>query len=322
MKLRDLGKTGLQVSEIGLGAWQIGGALRGYLDRLGWFSHGWGHIDEKDAVDLVKQCGDMGINFIDTAAGYGAGRSEEVVGKAVKGERDRWIVETKGGEGWTDENVNWKEFSRERLLRQIDESLARLQMDYVDVYLLHSPSLDEVADGEAFEALRKIKESGKARFVGASVGASGDVGKRLIREGLADVLQVPISITDPTAATALFPAAAEAGVGIVARGAFGAGFFVGTIDETTEFADDDRRKWQSEKSKASRAKVAEQYAFLAGPERTLAQSYLKYLLSFDAVSTVITGSKNAAHMGENAKASAAPDLTEAELRRIEQIQAG
>lgn len=315
MKYRPLGKTGLEVSEIGLGAWQIGGALKAYFEGMGWISHGWGEADDDDSIRLIEACGDAGVNFIDTAAGYGAGHSEEVVGRAVKGARDRWVIETKGGEGFTREGVNWKNFSRQTLLKQIDESLNRLDIDCVDIYLLHSPSQADTENGGCLDALQEIKQSGKARTVGASIG-SPEMGLDLIARGAVEVLQVPISIVDTRMASALIPAALEAGVGIVARGAFGAGFFTGQVNETTEFSPDDRRSGQSEGSKKSRAATADAFRFLEVPGRSLAQSYLKYLLSFDGISTVIPGSKTLAHMLENAAASDAPDLTQEELGKI------
>ena len=321
MKYRELGKTGVEVSEIGLGAWQIGGPLRAYFEGRGWISHGWGEVDDAASVGMIKVCGDLGVNFIDTAAGYGAGHSEEVVGRAIKGARDRWIVETKGGEGFTEENVNWKDFSRKALLAQIEQSLARLSTDYVDVYLLHGPSQEDIEKGECLDALAEIKKSGKARLVGVSLGPSR-MGMELIARGAVDVLQVSISITDIQMAEELLPAACGAGVGIVARGAFGSGFFPGTVDETTEFSESDRRSWQPEGSKASRASVAKAFRFLEKPDRTLAQSYLRYLLSFEEISTVIPGSKALDHMLENAGASEAPDLTDAELEEVARVREG
>ncbi|MDA0748330.1 MAG: aldo/keto reductase, partial [bacterium] len=256
---------------------------------------------------------------------YGAGHSEEVVGEAVSGGRDAWVIETKGGEGFTEDGVNWKDFSYARLLSQVDESLKRLQMEYVDVYLLHSPSNEDLEDGEALKALAEIKASGRARFVGVSLGSAA-MGLDLIAQGVVDVLQVSLSIMDVRIAEELLPAAQKAGVGIVARGAMGAGFFTGKIDGSTPFEENDRRSWQSESSKASRAKVAEEFRFLEKTGRTLSQSYLKYVLSFEGISTVIPGSKTQAHMEENAGASEASELTEEEVTRVagtrERLQAG
>lgn len=320
MKFRPLGNSGIAVSEIGFGAWQVGGPLRACFESLGWISHGWGDITDADAVDLIRACGDFGVNFIDTAAGYGAGHSEEVVGRALKGQRDKWVIETKGGEGFTDEKVNYRDFSREHLLRQVEQSLRRLGTDYVDVYLLHGPAQADIEDGGCLEALERIKADGKARLVGVSLGPR-DMGLELIERGGIDVYQISLSLTDVNMVQELVPAAKQAGVGLVARCAFGAGFLSGTIDENTAFAANDRRSWQSEESKKARASAAAAFGFLAVPGRSLAQSCCRYPLSFDGVSTVIPGSKSVAHMRENAAASDSPELTQQELARIAAVRA-
>lgn len=319
MKFRTLGSSGVRVSEIGLGAWQVGGELRAYFDELGWISHGWGTVRDQDGVDLIRTCGELGVNFIDTAAGYGAGHSEEVVGRALEGQRGDWVIETKGGEGFRDDGVNYRDFSREHLLRQLDASLDRLGTDYVDVYLLHGPSQEDVECGECLEALGRIKASGKARLVGVSLGPR-EMGVDLVRRGLVDVLQISLSLTDVHMAAGLLSEAATAGVGVVARCAFGAGFLAGGIDESTAFAANDRRSWQSDASKRARAAAARAFGFLAVPGRTLAQSCLKFPLSLAGVSTVIPGSKSVVHMRENADASESPELTAEELGRIEEAR--
>ncbi len=278
-------------------------------------------MDDAESVRLIEACGDAGINFIDTAAGYGAGHSEEVVGRAIKGNRDRWVIETKGGEGWTEDKHNWKDFSRTRLLAQIDESLARLNTDHVDVYLLHGPSDEDIEKGECLRALEDIRAAGKSRLVGVSLGPAA-MGLALIDKGLIDVYQVSLSITDTRLADELLPAAAAAGIGIVARGAMGAGFYTGLVDETTAFSESDRRGGQSEDSMKSRAAVASAFGFLERPDRSIAQSCIKHVLSFPEASTVIPGSKNMAHMLENAAASDAPDLTEDELAEASRVRYG
>lgn len=320
MRYRELGRTGVEVSEIGIGAWQVGGPLKAHFESLGWISHGWGEVDDAASVDMIRACGEMGINFIDTAAGYGAGHSEEVVGKAIHGQRDRWVVETKGGEGFTDDGHNWKDFSYARLMAQVDESLRRLDTDFVDVYLLHGPSDADIDDGGCLKALEEIKRAGKARLVGISLGPA-NMGVALLDRGLIDVYQVPLSLTSTGMTDKLIPAAAEAGVGIVARGAFGSGFYAGKVSDRTDFNEDDRRSWQSADAKRSSVAAAEAFRFLEIPGRSLSQACLKFPLSVEGVSTVIPGSKSLEHMRENAAAADAPDLTGEELDRIEQTRA-
>lgn len=317
MQYRDLGRTGLRVSEIGFGAWEIGGPLRAHFESLGWISHGWGEVDDEESIRLIHACSDLGINFLDTAAGYGNGHSEEVVGRALEGRRrDDWVLETKGGEGFRPDGTNYKDFSKAHLLQQLEASLRRLRTDRVDVYLLHGPSAADIAAGECLEALAQMRRDGKARLVGVSLGPPA-MGLELIERGGIDVFQVSLSLTDIAVTAALLPAAAAAGIGIVARCAFGAGFLTGAIDDATAFSDQDRRSWQSAESKAARAETARRLAFLVRPERTQAQACLQFPLAFPGVSTVIAGSKSLEHMRENAAASSSPPLTAADLAGIE-----
>ncbi|MBI3948515.1 MAG: aldo/keto reductase, partial [Armatimonadetes bacterium] len=185
MEYRTLGRTGLRVSAVSLGAWEIGGAVRLSFEKLGTISHGWGKTDDAESVALIDRCRHAGVNLIDTAPAYGAGHSEEVIGRALQGCREHWVVCTKGGHGATD-GVAWNDFSKARLLGQIDESLARLRMSCVDVYLLHGPSAEDVRRGECLEAMESIRQQGKARFVGVSIG-SNEMGVELIRRGVVDV---------------------------------------------------------------------------------------------------------------------------------------
>ncbi len=318
MRKRVLGRTGLEVSAVSLGAWEIGGAVTFTFEGLGTIPHGWGARDDAESIDLIARCRDAGVNLIDTAPMYGGGHSEEVVGRALADCRDDWVVCTKGGEGATD-GVAWKDFSRERLLWQIDESLRRLRMDHVDVYLLHGPSAEDIARGECLEAMEEIRRQGKARFVGVSIGPN-EMGIELIGRGVVDVLQQAISIINPSAAQALLPAAVEHNVGIVARGVFSAGFLTGTVTADTEFAADDRRSWQNDDSKRATARKAEALSPLTGPERSPAQLAIQYVLGLPGVSTVITGTGSWAHMAENIASVDCPSLTEADLAHIASVQ--
>lgn len=318
MRKRVLGRTRLEVSAVSLGAWEIGGAVTFTFEGLGTIPHGWGARDDAESIDLIARCRDAGVNLIDTAPMYGGGHSEEVVGRALADCREDWVVCTKGGEGATD-GVAWKDFSRERLLWQIDESLRRLRMDHVDVYLLHGPSAEDIARGECLEAMEEIRRQGKARFVGVSIGPN-EMGIELIGRGVVDVLQQAISIINPSAAQALLPAAVEHNVGIVARGVFSAGFLTGTVTADTEFAADDRRSWQNDDSKRATARKAEALSPLTGPERSPAQLAIQYVLGLPGVSTVITGTGSWGHMAENTATVDCPPLSEADLAYIASVQ--
>lgn len=317
MIYRTLGRTGLEVSAVSLGAWEIGGAVDLTFEGLGTIAHGWGKTDDAQSLELLSFCRDAGVNFIDTAPIYGDGHSEEVVGRGLEGCREEWVVCTKGGHGAAD-GVAWNDFSKERLLSQIDQSLGRLRTDYVDVYLLHGPQREDVERGECMEAMETMKQQGKARFVGVSIGPN-DLGVELIQSGAVDVLQQSISIVSPAAKDQLLPAAIEGNVGIVARGVFGTGFLAGTVTPETPFAGDDRRSWQGDEQKSALAARAEALRPFADG-RSLAQLAVQYVLQLEGVSTVITGTSKLEHLRENVAALDCPPLSEQQLARIAELQ--
>ena len=317
MQYRTLGRTGLEVSAVSLGAWEIGGAVEVVVEGLGKIAHGWGTTDDAQSIELIARCRGLGVNLIDTAPMYGDEHSETLIGRALTGSRDEWVVCTKGGHGATD-GVTWYDFSKERLLAQIDESLRRLQMDHVDVYLLHGPKPEDVEKGECMEALDIIKERGKSRFVGVSIGPNG-LGVQLMRSGRVDVLQQSISIVGAAAAQELLPAAVETNVGIVARGLFGQGFLTGAVDAETAFGGNDRRSWQSDDQKRRMAGKADALRQFTNENRSLAQLATQYVLQLPGVSTVIAGTSNLEHMRENIRAVECPVLAAAEIVAIEAL---
>ncbi len=319
MQYRTLGRTGLKVSAVSLGAWEIGGAVRLTFNGLGTIPHGWGTTSDDESITLLDRCRHAGVNFLDTAPIYGDGHSEEVVGRALRGCRADWIVCTKGGHGAAG-GVAWSDFSKQRLMAQIDQSLTRLRMEAVDLYLLHNPSAEDVARGECLDALGAIRAQGKSRFVGVSIGPN-EMGVDLIRRGVVDVLQQSINILDVSAASALLPAAVAGNVGIVARGLFGAGFLAGAAKPDTAFRGDDRRSWMGMDDKRSLAAKADALRALTGPKQSLAQLAIQSVLRLPGVSTVIAGTSKWGHMQENIAALECAPLTEDELQRIARVRA-
>ena len=194
-------------------------------------------------------------------------------------------------------------------------------MDYVDAYLLHGPSADDIARGECLEAMETMREQGKTRFIGVSIGPN-EMGVELMERGVVDLLQQSISVISPQPKDALLPAAVEHNVGIVARGVFGQGFLPGTLKPETQFAGDDRRSWQKADAKQALVAKAEALRALTGPERSLAQLCVQYVLQLAGVTTVIAGTSKWAHMEENIAAVDCPPLTDEELALIAQVQAG
>jgi aryl-alcohol dehydrogenase-like predicted oxidoreductase len=311
MNYRALGRSGIAVSEIGFGAWGIGGATEGLTS--------YGATDDAVSHAALQRALDAGITFFDTSSVYGYGRSETLIGQAFRHVRDRVVIATKAGfSAWDRE----PDFSPDAIMRSCEESLARLQTDHVDLIQLHNPSVATVARADVLAALDGLVQQGKARAWGLSMRSPAEV--------LAALEVLPKAAATPTAAAAAGPAAAPAavqvnlnmldvravesglldaaqkrGIGIIARTPLCFGFLSGTIRPDAAFPPGDHRLgWP-------RAQIA---AWCDGAERVLAavpkppgttatQAALRFCLSFPAVSAVIPGMLTPAEVDENAPAS-------------------
>lgn len=322
MKYRELGRrTGLRVSEIGLGAWGLGGAVH-VLPLQGGASYpaNYGDVSEDEAQAMLQLAFDAGLNFIDTAPFYGNGRSETRIGRATQG-RDDVIVATKVGVFIDEAGRSLREFSRAIVDRQFDESRRRLGRDVIDIELLHSPTYEEYGSGEALDALHTLKAAGKVRFVGVSINYNDQNPHReFIERGEVDILEIPLSLLSPQAA-ALLPVAQEHGVGIIARQSLAGGVLSGQITRDTMFGpDDQRRLWNRERVEAQLAQV-ERLAFLwQDGQRTPAQAAQQWVLSQEGVATVIGGAMSRGELGENLALPDLPPLPAAALARVRELQ--
>jgi aryl-alcohol dehydrogenase-like predicted oxidoreductase len=284
MNTRALGRTGLQVSEIGFGAWGIGGSQ--------WV----GARDDESLRALHRAC-DLGVNFVDTALAYGPDHSERLVGRLLRERKDAVAVATKV----PPKNYLWparrgipvsKVFPGKQVVESCERSLRNLGRDHVDLLQLHVWR-DEFLEQDGWrDALLGLKREGKARFLGVSVN-DHDPGSALgaAASGLFDAVQVIYNIFDPTPAEALLPACIEHGVGVLARVPFDEGGLTGTIRPDTvfpkgDFREDyfggDRKRQVFERNEALRPLLGSEAASL--PELAL-----RFCLSHDAVSTVIPG---------------------------------
>lgn len=316
MQYKTLGRTGLEVSEIGLGAWAIGGPA-----KLGNMQIGWGHTSDAQSLDSVKAALDVGISFFDTADAYGGGHSEELLGKALKGVRQKVIVASKGGNRTIE--ANWvKDFSPAWIPEAVDASLQRLRIDCIDVYFLHTPRSEEQfqAGLDCFDCLERLKEAGKIRHYGISVATVAD-GIRTVNSGFGDVIQVVYNILERAPEEELFPLALEHNIGIVARVPLASGFLTGKFTSDARFPADDHRShtMPPEKIRETVAKVDRLKGLAVCKERTLAQVALQYVLSHQAVSVAIPGGKNETQVRENAKASDGVLLSGKELAQVREV---
>lgn len=157
MKFNKLGFSDLVFSCIGFGTWALGGGGE-------W---GWGAQNDKDSVAAIQHAIDLGINWIDTAASYGHGRSEEIVGQAIKGQREKVLIATKGGIVWDENKNNFFRLKSWSIRNEIEDSLRRLDIDYIDLYQIHWNSPDEDLE-EAWTEIARFIEAGKVRYAGVS----------------------------------------------------------------------------------------------------------------------------------------------------------
>lgn len=317
MEYRMLGRTGLRVSAVGFGAWAIGGP-----SKLGSMEIGWGDVDDAMSLWAIEAAYDAGVNFFDTADVYGAGRSEVLIGKALKPRRDRVVIATKVGNRTTPAGEWVKDFSKQWITQAIDSSLTRLGMDYVDLYQLHSGTDTSQYRGETFEALDALKTAGKIRYYGISVGPCAH-GPWVIRNTTADTIQVVYNMLEREPEAELLPLAQARGIGIVARVPLASGFLTGKFTADTQFATNDHRfrNFPPEKLRSTLAQVGKLRFLTDGKSRTLAQAALQYCLSHPAVSTVIPGAKTPDQAGANASAADADHLTAEDLARVRAVLA-
>ena len=322
VRYRTLGRTGLVVSEIGLGSWELGGSyfLR---DRSSSDNDPAGYTDvaEQEAHATVHWGLANGLTFIDTAPIYGNGESERRVARALatwKGPTEHpVIVETKLGV-YGEAGRYRRVFTREIVLREFELSRERLGRDVIDIDLLHSPSREEFGAGESLAALGDLKREGKVRFIGLSSSYDVPHTLELLETRLLDVLQIPLSLLRPEW-NAVLDACRRFDVGVVVREPLYSGYLTGRLDENTQFAQDDQRRVWGKDRHLDLVRRAKEFSFLASDRRTLAQAALKWILAFPEVSVVIAGSANAGELAENMAVSDAPELNPLDLERVARL---
>jgi aryl-alcohol dehydrogenase-like predicted oxidoreductase len=266
----------------------------------------------------LEACLEVGINFIDTADVYGKGHSEELIGRAFKGKRDRVIIATKVGNRDSPERGWFKDFSPQWVLEAVEASLRRLQTDYIDLYQLHSPFADFKYTPEVFEVFEQLKQAGKIRAYGVSVGP-WQHGVSVIETGCGTALQVHFNLLEREAATELFPLAQKHSIGIIGRVPLASAFLTGKFAAETQFSPEDQRSvnYPPEKVRQTVERVERIRKIAHRMGITLAQLALQYCLSNEAVSTVIPGAKTPEQLRENASAGEGRLLTPEEVHELE-----
>ena len=308
MTNRRLGATGVQVSALTMGCWEIGGLA-------------WGPMPAPEAVDLVTAAADAGITAFDTAEAYGNGRSEVILGQALRDRRDEVVFISKtgylpgvdGAQMLLDEQP--QDFAATSIRRACELSRLRLQTDYIDVYLLHDPPMPVVMQEEPFAELRRLQDRGHIRWWGVS--SSPAVAAEAIRRWGAQVVESPFNAAEPAAASELLPVAGASGAGVFARSPFASGNLILTPEEREALYAGDWRRFHDPARVTAHAAVAEQLQALADVrDEPPTDTAIKYVLGHPEVSSCIVGISAVAEIQPNVRAAVEPYLDRGERTRL------
>lgn len=309
MRQRKLGNTGLTVSEIGMGTWELGGRE-------------WGDITETDAVDLLRYAFESGVTYYDTADQYGGGRAERLLGEAFSALGDRVVIATKLGyeldsDGWISHGWEHPSFnvSPDYIRSAVEGSLTRLKRDVIDIYQFHGPPPAD-AWNDAFGTMEELKTEGKIRFYGMGLGSETDALKALGETGISS-LMLTYNILTQEMATPVMETAAEKGIAVVVRQPLSSGLLSGQLGPDTVFAENDYRKtWSREKFLADLARVEQVKSIVGNKARSLPQAALKFILAHSAVSCVVPGMMTPAQVDDGVATSSAGALPTSILEQL------
>lgn len=237
MKKKKLGNTDFEITTIGLGAWAIGGA--------GW-EFGWGKQDDDNSVKAIHKAVDSGINWIDTAAVYGLGHSEEIVAKALKDMSEKPYVFTKCALRWDDKGKIYNSIKKDSVKYECEMSLKRLQTDVIDLYQIHWPNPDNEIE-EGWEAMQELKAEGKIKYAGVSNFSVGQM-ERIMGIAQISSLQPPYSLSHPVTEKEIIPYCEKNNIGVIAYSPMASGLLSGkmTKERIEALPDDDWRKNSSQ----------------------------------------------------------------------------
>jgi aryl-alcohol dehydrogenase-like predicted oxidoreductase len=306
MQYRTLGRTGWQISDIGFGAWAIGGS--------------WGTVDDLESMATLHRALDLGVNFFDTADVYGDGRSERLLARLKKERRDPFYVVTKAGRRLNPHVADG--YNKANLTAFIERSLQNLETETIDLVQLHCPPTDVYYRPDVFAALDEMVKAGKLRHYGVSVERVEEALKAIEYPGVQSV-QIIFNIVRQRPADLFFARAQERGVGILARLPLSSGLLTGKITRASTFASDDHRNFNRAGAAFDKGEtfsgldfdvqlaLVEQITPLVPQGMTLAQMALRWILDHPAVTTAIPGGRRPTQIEENARTSDLPPLSPA-----------
>jgi len=315
MEYRKFGQTGVDISAIGFGCWEIGG--------------GYGSIEETDFIKAINRALEIGINSFDTAEAYGFGASEKSLAKALGSRRKEAVITTKFGVGYPD-TPNYRDSTRKRVMESIEKSLKALNTDYVDVYLIHWPDRN-VPFEEPMRALDDLVKQGKVRAVGLSNFKLNEI-EACMKTRRVDVVQYCWNMFDRRMQKEIFPYCRENKIGVMAYGSLAYGMLTGTLSEEKTFEKND---WRSKRGQLGNINL---FQHLFGPDhflknlravedlkgvaqrykKTLPQLALNWTLSNPVISTALVGCRNPGEVDDNA-GSLGWKISDADMKEIDAI---
>ena len=316
MKYRNLGKTDMEVSEVGFGVWTV---------STGW----WGKLDERESMTLLSQALDLGINFFDTADTYGQGYGEEILAKALGKHRNDILIGTKFGyDFYTHEEREGhrerpQDFSLSFVRYACEQSLRRLNTDHIDLYQLHNPRLEAIESDDLFETLEALVEEGKIRYYGSALGPDigwFEEGEASMRERKVPSVQIIYSILEQDPARKFFPIAEEEGTGLLSRVPHASGMLDGTYDKYTVFAPSDHRSHRRQVWLENSLKKVERLDFLTQEtDATIGQIAIQFALARRSIASILPNITSQEQLREFALAPETPGLSAEVLERIDDL---
>jgi aryl-alcohol dehydrogenase-like predicted oxidoreductase len=313
MQTKQLGNSDLQITRLGFGAWALGGS--------GW-AFAWGQQEDSDSIAAIHAALDRGVNWIDTAAVYGLGHSEEVVAKALSGRPNRPYVFTKCARTWTTERQITKSLKADSIRRECEASLRRLHVDVIDLYQMHWPEPEEDIE-EGWATLARLKEEGKVRWIGVS-NFNAEQMERIQKIAPITSLQPPYSLVNRTAEESILPYAGAHNIGVIVYSPMGSGLLTGamTRERIAALPPDDWRtrtpRFQ-EPQLSRNLQLAELLRAIGQRHgRTAGEVAITWTLTNPNVTAAIVGARNAAQV-QGTFGATDLQLSEEDLAEVERF---
>ena len=319
MRYRKLADTDVTLSEVGFGVWTV---------AAGW----WGDFTDDQAADLLRRALDLGITYFDTGDTYGNGRGETILAEAFKGQRDKVVIGTKFGyDFYTNPDLNRGQRERPHdwsptfVRFALEQSLKRLDTDYIDLWMLHNPRMDAVQKDDLFALLEQVKSEGKIRAYGASLGpaiAGTEHGDEVLKTRKIDALQIIYNLLEQNPGRRFLPLAREHNVGLLVRVPHSSGMLEGKYTADTVFPPSDHRSHRSRSWLIEGLQKIETLRFLHEDRgMTLGQAALKWVLADPIITSAQPNIYDLDQLEEFAAAPDLPDLMPDDLERVQALYA-